>query len=51
MSPLVPMFQSTVIAATPLIYSGLGETIVEKAGVLNLGIEGMMLVGAIAAPS
>jgi simple sugar transport system permease protein len=48
MSPLIPMFQSTVIAATPLIYAGLGETIVEKAGVLNLGIEGMMLVGAIA---
>jgi simple sugar transport system permease protein len=48
MSPLVPMFQSTVIAATPLIYAALGETIVEKSGVLNLGIEGMMLVGAIA---
>jgi ABC-type uncharacterized transport system permease subunit len=48
MSPLVPMFQSTVIAATPLIYAALGETVVEKAGVLNLGIEGMMLVGAIA---
>jgi simple sugar transport system permease protein len=42
------MFQSTVIAATPLVYAALGETIVEKTGVLNLGIEGMMLVGAIA---
>jgi ABC-type uncharacterized transport system permease subunit len=48
MSPIVPMIQSTVIAATPLIFAALGETIVEKAGVLNLGIEGMMLVGAIA---
>jgi len=48
MSPFVPMFASTVVAATPLIYAALGETIVEKAGVLNLGIEGMMLVGAIA---
>ena len=47
MNPVVPMIQSTVVAATPLIYAGLGETIVEKAGVLNLGIEGMMLVGAI----
>ena len=39
---------STVAAATPLIYAALGETVVEKAGVLNLGIEGMMLVGAVA---
>ena len=48
MTPLVPMFASTVVAATPLIYAALGETIVEKSGVLNLGIEGMMLVGAVA---
>jgi general nucleoside transport system permease protein len=48
MNPLVPMFASTVVAATPLIYAALGETIVEKAGVLNLGIEGMMLIGAVA---
>lgn len=48
MSPIVPMIASTVVAATPLIYAALGETVVEKAGVLNLGIEGMMLVGAVA---
>jgi simple sugar transport system permease protein len=48
MNPIVPMFSSTVVAATPLIYAALGETIVEKAGVLNLGIEGMMLIGAVA---
>ena len=48
MTPIVPMFASTVVAATPLIYAALGETIVEKAGVLNLGIEGMMLIGAVA---
>jgi len=48
MNPIVPMFASTVVAATPLIYAALGETIVEKAGVLNLGIEGMMLIGAVA---
>jgi ABC-type uncharacterized transport system permease subunit len=48
MNPLVPMIAATVVAATPLIYAALGETIVEKAGVLNLGIEGMMLIGAVA---
>jgi general nucleoside transport system permease protein len=47
MNPLVPMVAATVVAATPLIYAALGETIVEKAGVLNLGIEGMMLIGAV----
>jgi general nucleoside transport system permease protein len=47
-SPIVPMISSTVVAATPLIYAALGETIVEKSGVLNLGIEGMMLIGAVA---
>lgn len=48
MNPIIPMIASSVVAATPLIYAALGETIAEKAGVLNLGIEGMMLVGAVA---
>ena len=47
-NPILPIIASTVVAATPLIYAALGETVVEKAGVLNLGIEGMMLVGAVA---
>ncbi len=38
-----------IIAATPLIYAALGELVVEKAGVLNLGVEGMMVIGAVAA--
>lgn len=33
--------------STPILLAGLGELVVEKAGVLNLGVEGMMLVGAI----
>ncbi len=38
---------SVILAAIPLILAGLGELITEKAGVLNLGVEGMMLLGAV----
>jgi simple sugar transport system permease protein len=38
---------ATVNASTVLILAGLGEVISERAGVLNLGVEGMMLVGAL----
>ncbi len=34
--------------STPILLAGLGELVVEKSGILNLGVEGMMLVGAIA---
>ena len=40
---------ATVVAGTPLIIVGLGELVTEKAGVLNLGAEGIMSVGAVAA--
>ncbi|MEM7528703.1 MAG: ABC transporter permease [Pseudomonadota bacterium] len=40
---------SMLIAATPFLFAGLGELVAERSGVLNLGVEGMMLVGAVAA--
>ena len=39
---------SVVISATPLLFATLGEIITEKSGHLNLGVEGMMLIGAVA---
>ena len=36
-----------LISTTPLVFAGIGELITEKSGVLNLGLEGLMLVGAV----
>jgi simple sugar transport system permease protein len=38
---------SVISAATPLLLAATGELLTEKSGVLNLGVEGMMLVGAV----
>ncbi len=40
---------TVISAATPLLFAAMGELVVEKSGVLNLGIEGMMLAGAVTA--
>lgn len=44
----VLLIASLMVAATPILLAAIGELVVEKAGVLNLGVEGMMIVGAIA---
>lgn len=41
------LLASLMVAATPILLAALGELIVERAGVLNLGVEGMMIVGAV----
>ena len=43
----VLLIASLMVAATPLLLAAIGEVVVEKAGVLNLGVEGMMITGAI----
>jgi general nucleoside transport system permease protein len=45
---LINLLVSIMAAATPLLLAAVGELVVERVAVLNLGVEGMMLVGAIA---
>jgi len=45
-NPLV-LLASIMVASTPILLAAIGEMVVEKAGVLNLGVEGMMITGAV----
>ena len=40
---------TVILTSVPLILAATGELVAEKTGVLNLGVEGMMLMGAVAA--
>ncbi len=45
---IISVLASTIRIATPVLFAALGELVAEKAGVLNMGVEGMMLTGAFA---
>ncbi len=47
MDSMTPLLASALGAAIPLLLAGQGELITERAGILNLGLEGMMLLGAL----
>jgi ABC-type uncharacterized transport system permease subunit len=46
---IVSVAQRTLIAGTPLLIGTIGEVICERSGILNLGVEGVMSIGAVAA--
>ncbi|MRV74696.1 ABC transporter permease [Duganella sp. FT92W] len=46
---ITSILAATIVSGTPLILAAMGELVTEKAGVLNLGAEGMMSIGAVTA--
>jgi simple sugar transport system permease protein len=47
MDTVTAIVLATLGAGTPLVFAALGELVAEKSGVLNLGVEGMMIIGAV----
>ena len=43
----VTLIAALMVASTPVVLAAIGELVVEKSGVLNLGVEGMMIMGAV----
>ena len=47
MSALEAVILTIITASTPLLLAAIGELVTERSGVLNLGVEGMMIMGAV----
>ncbi|MGV8981127.1 ABC transporter permease [Clostridium sp.] len=47
MNGITTFLAAAIVAGTPLLFATLGEILIERAGNLNLGVEGMMLMGAV----
>jgi general nucleoside transport system permease protein len=47
MDGTVALLAAVIVASTPLLFAAIGELVAERSGVLNLGVEGMMLAGAV----
>ena len=45
-NPII-LIATLMASAVPILLAALGETVVERSGVLNLGVEGMMIIGAL----
>lgn len=44
---LIPLLAAAVQSGTPILYATLGEIFTERSGILNLGVEGVMIIGAL----
>jgi simple sugar transport system permease protein len=44
---LIPLLAAAVQSGTPILYATLGEIFTERSGILNLGVEGIMIIGAL----
>ncbi len=47
MPHVVPILGMSLVTATPILYAALGEILLERTGMINLGLEGLMLIGAV----